>query len=105
MPKCVQLWYFPQWADTELQVVLLKNLNVEGELVNGSRGRVVDFIEIHDSGIKRMYPIVEFLGEKNKITSVIKPETWTVSVGSKVVASREQLPLNLAWALSIHKVS
>ncbi len=30
-------------------------------------------------------------------------ERWSVVVGGRVLASRTQLPLDLAWALSVHK--
>ena len=34
---------------------------------------------------------------------LIVPERWAVERGHEVMASRTQLPLKLAWALSIHK--
>ena len=33
----------------------------------------------------------------------VVPERWSVRVGSGNIASRRQLPLKLAWAISIHK--
>ncbi len=33
----------------------------------------------------------------------IEPEKWTVEVNGLEVASRTQVPLKLAWAMSIHK--
>ncbi len=36
-------------------------------------------------------------------TRVITPEVFTVEVGGSIKASRKQVPLALAWALSIHK--
>ena len=33
----------------------------------------------------------------------VVPERWSVRVGSGKIASRRQLPLKLAWAISIHK--
>lgn len=80
------------------QVMLLKNLNFDRELVNGARGKVVGFDV--DAKTKEKYPIVLFT---SKQTQVIKPEKWSVMLGSKEVAYREQIPLTLAWAMSIHK--
>ncbi|KAK9285568.1 hypothetical protein L1049_024763 [Liquidambar formosana] len=49
---------------------------------------------------KDLLPIVKFdSGE----TVVIEPETWDVTEGDLVVATRKQIPLVLAWALSVHK--
>ena len=52
-------------------------------------------------------PEVEFtvmLGsEKSTVTRVLKNEIWEVMSGEKIVASRSQIPLMLAWAISVHK--
>lgn len=34
---------------------------------------------------------------------VLRPVEWAVHEGKEVVASRRQVPLLLAWALSVHK--
>jgi ATP-dependent DNA helicase PIF1 len=34
---------------------------------------------------------------------VLSPEVWEIEFGGKTVAKRTQIPLRLAWALSIHK--
>jgi ATP-dependent DNA helicase PIF1 len=80
------------------QVILLKNLDMEHELVNGSRGRVVGFQE--DKETKMYLPYVEFDGGRRRI---IRYEKWSTMVGADEVAWREQIPLRLAWSLSIHK--
>lgn len=36
-------------------------------------------------------------------TEVLKPERWVFKSGGGVHLSRQQLPLKLAWAISIHK--
>ena len=46
------------------------------------------------------YPIVKF---KSGLEKVIGPETWVVKTGGGGTVTRRQLPLRLAWAVSIHK--
>ncbi|KAM6149325.1 ATP-dependent DNA helicase PIF1 [Erethizon dorsatum] len=77
------------------QVMLVKNLAVLRGLVNGARGVVVGF-EAEGRGLPR----VRFLCG---VTEVIRADRWTVQATGGQVLSRQQLPLQLAWALSIHK--
>ncbi|NXS58987.1 PIF1 helicase, partial [Brachypteracias leptosomus] len=77
------------------QVMLAKNLDVSQGLVNGARGVVVGF-ESERKGL----PKVRFLCG---VTQVIKMEKWVFKGASGVHLSRQQLPLKLAWAISIHK--
>lgn len=37
------------------------------------------------------------------VTQVVKAERWVFKSGAGVHLSRQQLPLKLAWAISIHK--
>ncbi|OWR45330.1 ATP-dependent DNA helicase PIF1 isoform X2 [Danaus plexippus] len=74
------------------QVMLLKNINVNAGLVNGARGVVVRF----DEGL----PVVRF---KNKKEYTTRTERWYVKNSSGSLFCRRQIPLNLAWAFSIHK--
>eukprot|EP01117_Protostelium_nocturnum_P009436 TRINITY_DN3367_c0_g2_i2.p1 TRINITY_DN3367_c0_g2~~TRINITY_DN3367_c0_g2_i2.p1 ORF type:complete len:715 (-),score=172.83 TRINITY_DN3367_c0_g2_i2:1883-4027(-) len=76
------------------QVLLLKN-SKRKNLVNGLRGVVIGFDET-----KRGYPRV-FFGNGEEAT--VEPERWAIEVNGLEVASREQVPLKLAWAISIHK--
>ncbi len=85
------------------QVVLLRNLS--NELVNGSRGVVVDFVNTSDRdslilvGGEKVLPRVRFdNGQEKTIASV----DWKVWNGGKT-AFRQQLPLKLAWALTVHR--
>ncbi|XP_055359820.1 ATP-dependent DNA helicase PIF1 isoform X2 [Betta splendens] len=77
------------------QVMLTKNLDVSRGLVNGARGVVVAF-ETEKHGLPR----VRFLCG---VTEVLKPERWVFKSGGGIHLSRQQLPLKLAWAISIHK--
>jgi len=86
----------PYRIDLELavdaQVMLLYNLNPAAGLVNGSRGVVVGFEEGTSN------PLVEFL---NGVRLPIGPHLWPLDSESEI--GREQIPLRLAWACTIHK--
>lgn len=89
------------------QVMLIKNMNVEGSLVNGSRGVVIDFVNEKTEGIdKKKYdqlkgnPVIKFISGR---IIPFSTEEWEIESGGVVVASRKQIPLVLAWAMSIHK--
>lgn len=74
-------------------VMAVKN-SLERKYVNGSLGTVVDFDPATD------YPIVEFVSGK-EVT--MQPDTWELRDGDKKRASITQIPLRLAWAITIHK--
>lgn len=74
-------------------VMCIKN-NPEKRYVNGSLGVVVGFDKESE------YPIVEL---KNGRTLTITPETWELRDGDKKRAGLTQLPLRLAWAITVHK--
>lgn len=74
-------------------VMCIRN-NPEKKYVNGSLGIVTGFDE--DSG----YPEVELRSGRRII---ITPETWELHDGEKKRASISQLPLRLAWAITVHK--
>jgi ATP-dependent DNA helicase PIF1 len=100
------------WPSTVLQVILAKNLDTMIGLVNGARGVVVGFLQPDDPraaqtdkshrpiNIREMWPIVKFAGGMEK---VMWPESWSIMEGDVEVAKRTQVPLLLAWALSVHK--
>ena len=75
--------------------MLAKNLNLSKGLVNGARGIVTQF----DSG-NAGYPVVKFM---SGLEQVIGPEKWVVKAPGGGTITRRQLPLKLAWAVSIHK--
>jgi len=109
------------------QVMLIKNL-IQGKLVNGSVGQVVGFSTSHEAlnnhteiaqvddtkdpqaaqkivnraaQNDRVWPVVRFT---NGMTMLVVPVEFTVNNAEGATeASREQIPLILAWALSVHK--
>ena len=81
------------------QVMLTKNLSVISGLVNGARGVITGFEKTDATGGVSM-PKIRFLGG---LESVMKPEKFPVKLSSGDVAFRRQLPLKLAWAISVHK--
>jgi hypothetical protein len=78
----------------------LKNLDVAGGLVNGARGVVTGMVANATSGGGRLWPEVKFACG---VTQVMTPEVWSVMEGDAVIAERKQVPLSLAWAVSVHK--
>ncbi|MCD8561487.1 AAA family ATPase [Candidatus Saccharibacteria bacterium] len=74
-------------------VMAVKN-SPERKYANGSIGTVVGF-EPHTE-----YPIVEFRNGKEVLMT---PDTWELRDGDKKRASITQIPLRLAWAITVHK--
>lgn len=74
-------------------VMAVKN-DAARRYVNGSIGTVVDFEPGTD------YPVVQFLNGK-EVTMV--PDTWELRDGDKKRASISQVPLRLAYAITVHK--
>ncbi len=61
---------------------------------NGSIGTVVDFEPLTE------YPVVEFR-DGHQVTMV--PDIWELRDGERKRASISQVPLRLAWAITVHK--
>ena len=101
------------------QVILLKNVDQNCGLVNGCRGVVKGFtkdgsqLPIVEFYVGRKYPgssITSSLSSSSTssqrqpvITRTVRRTTWESKSGSTVLASREQIPLRLAYALTVHK--
>ena len=98
----------------DAQVMLITNLNPELGLVNGSRGVVVGYEKVPDADVKSQmstmkgvgdvfdpaleFPIVKFC---NGVKKQIIHTTWEVPDMPSVL--RRQIPLKLAYAVTIHR--
>ncbi|MEO8863000.1 MAG: PIF1 family DEAD/DEAH box helicase [Candidatus Saccharimonadales bacterium] len=74
-------------------IMCIKN-NPEKKYVNGSLGIVIGFDKSTD------HPKVRL---KNGRELTISPDTWELRDGDKKRASVAQLPIRLAWAVTVHK--
>ncbi len=75
------------------EVMCIKN-NFEAGYVNGTRGKVIAFLDSDNT------PIIELYNGK---TIYATPETWAIEENGKEKATISQLPIRLAWAITIHK--
>lgn len=73
--------------------VMFTRNNFDAGYVNGTLGEVVDFA---NSG----YPIVQTRGGQ-RIEAT--PGEWSIADGSRILAQIKQVPLRLAWAITVHK--
>ena len=74
-------------------VMAVKNAT-DRRYANGSIGEVIEFEPDTE------YPVVKF--HSGRIVSMA-PETWELRDGDKKRASITQIPLRLAWAITVHK--
>ncbi len=75
-------------------VVMFTKNDFEMKFVNGTLGTIVSFDA--DGG----YPVVRTREGKHIYTS---PMSWAVEDDDKVLAEIRQVPLRLAWAMTVHK--
>jgi ATP-dependent DNA helicase PIF1 len=74
------------------QVMLVWNLDMDSQLVNGSRGVVTGFVED--------LPLVKFLDGQER---VIDYNTWDIEEGDQKIMSITQIPLKIAYSITAHK--
>ncbi|HEY1064158.1 MAG TPA: HRDC domain-containing protein [Candidatus Saccharimonadales bacterium] len=74
------------------EVMFVANNFAEG-FVNGSRGQVI--------GFKDNWPLVR-LHDNERIIKV-EPHSWSLTEDGRVRAEVAQIPLRLAWAITVHK--
>jgi hypothetical protein len=75
-------------------VVICTKNNFDVGYVNGTLGQVTKYEE------KTGYPVIAtFDGDE----IVISPASWSVTEGDAVLAEVTQVPLRLAWAITVHK--
>lgn len=76
------------------QVMLLHNLDLTNQLCNGSRGVIISFTS------ETNLPIVKFM---NGLVRTIDYKTWEIDENGDKIVSYTQIPLKVAYAISIHK--
>ena len=74
-------------------VMFIFNVSIEKGVVNGTTGKVIGFFG------PEQHPVVEHSAG----VEVATPQLWEVKLGKEVVASRQQVPLILAYAITTHK--
>jgi len=75
------------------EVICIKN-NFEQGYVNGSRGKIIGFVKENGDPIIELY---------NGRKVCLGKDTWAIEEEGKIKASISQIPLRLAWAITIHK--
>lgn len=74
------------------RVMLLKNIDPTGGLANGSLGTVT-----------RVYPSAVHVKFDNGRSQELQRHKWELFDGDEVLATRSQIPLRLAYAVTVHK--
>jgi ATP-dependent DNA helicase PIF1 len=78
------------------QVLLLANIDLENGLANGTSGVIIGFTSTHPFA-----PVVRFV---NGRTVTVNPYEWMMpDKACKGFVTFKQIPLKLAWAITVHK--
>lgn len=90
----------PQNLELKLgaKVMFVKN-DSEGAYANGTQGEIINFIKDDEHN----YPFIPVVKTVKGDIIQAEPTTWEYEENGKVVASVKQIPLRLAWAITIHK--
>jgi ATP-dependent DNA helicase PIF1 len=80
------------------KVLLTRTIDPKRRLVNGAQGRVISF----DGTGNARRPVVSF-GPPANVEVAVSHEVFEAKCGAELVGARAQLPLELAWAVSVHK--
>jgi ATP-dependent DNA helicase PIF1 len=87
------------------QVMLLVNLDVVDGLVNGSRGVVTRFhsvtTSINGKEKVKFIPVVKFVNRKTEM--LVHQHMYEIKDGKCIIATISQIPLKLAYAVTVHK--
>ena len=75
------------------KVIFTKN-SPDGAFVNGTTGHIVGYAEGSD------YPVVKVRGGRKILA---EPAEWKITEGTRTLAKISQIPLRLAWAITVHK--
>lgn len=82
----------PEVLELKLQAMVMAVKNdPEGRFHNGSIGHVIDFTE-------EGFPVVQF-----KYPVIVYPDEWELKSGDRTLAAITQIPLRLAYAITVHK--
>jgi hypothetical protein len=84
------------------QVMLLKNLDVRNGLANGSRGVVVS-ISDEQQPCGRPEQVISVLFKNGNVEEIGTHTFEIQDEDERILASRTQFPLRLAWCITIHK--
>ena len=82
----------PELLELKLGVIVMAVKNdPAGRYHNGSIGNIIDFTS-------EGFPVVNF-----KHPTVIYPDEWELRSGDRITAAITQIPLRLAYAITVHK--